>query len=114
MAVRIECAAIVLPRGRLDRRWPGGSEGLIEAFEDDWDLPFSYDEDLVSIGVWDIRGNDDFLASFAQYGVVEPFCRAWRHAAIVDEEWGPIYEVDWLDFVRVRRRSWAWMPPRIS
>jgi hypothetical protein len=109
MAVRIECAAIVLQCRGLDRRLPEGSEGLIAEIED-WPWPIYIDDDLVAVTVDDIRENDCLLEELGEWGVVEPFCGTWRHAAIVDEEWGPTYEVDWLDFVKTKSGSWVWMP----
>ena len=113
MAVRIRTAALIIPRSRLDRRWPGGSEGLIAEFERE-EHEFSYDGDLVAITLYDFRDAVDYNEDFEYWGVVERFCGTLRHAAVVDEEWGPVYPVDWLDFVRIEDQSWAWMPPRLG
>lgn len=114
MAVRIEGAALVVRRDRLDRSWPGGADGLLEEFEDDWPWLVDSDEQLVAISVDDIRFNECLLDMFAEHGILGRLGITWLHLAIVDEEWGPIGRCDWLEFVQVEEEGRAWMTPRLE
>ena len=106
MGVLAEAISVVIRKGTLEERLPGGLEEYERRCPND---TLCYDESICRVGFMALADAQEYVDNLISLGFVGPNEQESTEIAIIDQESGLLFPCDWLQLGRQGDVTIAWL-----